>query len=139
MSEKSFEERVCEFVTREYSLYQGSYLCGKCAEIVSYLLSMNGVRCEKVSCKVGGVGHILVKSGNYFIDPSIKQFGDYPEFSVGEYPIDGVDFLSSAIPEVIYNQSKQEMGAYPTQCKLCHRPAGILVDGYCGACMRNPV
>lgn len=86
----NIEESICRFVTEHYAQYQGAFLCGKCAEITGYLLNMAGKSFEKVTCTVDGVGHILVKTGDYYIDPSIKQFGNYPELSYGEYPIPGV-------------------------------------------------
>ncbi|NQS81473.1 hypothetical protein [Pantoea agglomerans] len=85
------EESICRFVTKHYSNYQGAFLCGKCAEITCYLLSMAGRPSEKMTCVINGVGHVLVKSGDYFIDPAIKQFGDYAEFSTGCYPIGGTN------------------------------------------------
>ncbi|KAA5932364.1 MULTISPECIES: hypothetical protein [unclassified Pantoea] len=90
MTALSIEESICRFVTEHYSVYQGAFLCGKCAEITSYLLNMAGKPSEKMTCQINGVGHILVKSGSYFIDPAIRQFGNYPEFSAVRYPIDGV-------------------------------------------------
>lgn len=95
--QQSIEESICAFVTKHYSRYQGAFLCGKCAEITCYLLNMAGRPSEKMTCVINGIGHILVKSGGCFIDPAIKQFGDYPEFSINCYPIEGVDFKPVAL------------------------------------------
>ncbi|ECZ5143121.1 hypothetical protein LZS55_004466 [Salmonella enterica] len=83
-------EKCCRFVTDNYARYQGAWLCGKSAEILSYLLSMSGYRCEKVCTVINGVGHIYVRCGDLILDPTIKQFGDYPEISTERHPTEGI-------------------------------------------------
>lgn len=79
-------EKYCQFVTDNYARYQGAWLCGKSAEILCYLLWMAGYECEKVHTVINGVGHMYVRCGDLILDPTIKQFGDYPEISTGIHP-----------------------------------------------------
>nr|UVX43003.1 MAG: Transglutaminase-like domain [Bacteriophage sp.] len=79
-------ENICRFVVENYACYQGAWLCGKSSEILCYLLHMAGFKAEKVICKVDGCGHIFVRCNGLNLDPTIKQFGDYPEISAS-YPI----------------------------------------------------
>ncbi|EJL4745735.1 hypothetical protein NMM10_001648 [Salmonella enterica] len=84
--DKVTQEKYCQFVTDNYARYQGAWLCGKSAEILCYLLWMAGYECEKVHTVINGVGHIYVRCGDLILDPTIKQFGDYPEISTGKHP-----------------------------------------------------
>lgn len=84
--DKLTQEKYCQFVTDNYARYQGAWLCGKSAEILCYLLWMAGYECEKVHTVINGVGHMYVRCGDLILDPTIKQFGDYPEISKGKHP-----------------------------------------------------
>ncbi|EDJ8883524.1 hypothetical protein OWZ45_002614 [Salmonella enterica] len=84
--DKLTQEKYCQFVTDNYARYQGAWLCGKSAEILCYLLWMAGYEGEKVHTVINGVGHIYVRCGDLILDPTIKQFGDYPEISTGKHP-----------------------------------------------------
>ncbi|EMD3494683.1 hypothetical protein VQZ78_003792 [Salmonella enterica] len=84
--DKLTQEKYCQFVTDNYARYQGAWLCGKSAEILCYLLWMAGYECEKVHAVINGVGHMYVRCGDLILDPTIKQFGDYPEISTGKHP-----------------------------------------------------
>lgn len=84
--DKVIQEKCCQFVTDNYARYQGAWLCGKSAEILCYLLRMAGYGCEKVCTVINGVGHMYVRCGDLILDPTIKQFGDYPEISTGKHP-----------------------------------------------------
>ncbi|MDI3359736.1 hypothetical protein QQF21_17025 [Lelliottia sp. V89_10] len=86
-------ELLCRFVTQNYANYEGAWLCGKSSEILSYLLRMAGHECEKVSCTIGGAGHLYVRCGGLNLDPSIKQFGDYPEISRGAHPCAALGYV----------------------------------------------
>ncbi|EIK6739120.1 hypothetical protein ACK846_002246 [Salmonella enterica] len=86
--DKLTQEKCCQFVTDNYARYQGAWLCGKSAEILCYLLWMAGYECEKVHTVINGVGHMYVRCGDLILDPTIKQFGDYPEISTGKHPIE---------------------------------------------------
>lgn len=84
--DKLTQEKYCQFVTDNYARYQGAWLCGKSAEILCYLLWMAGYEGEKVHTVINGVGHMYVRCGDLILDPTIKQFGDYPEISTGKHP-----------------------------------------------------
>lgn len=86
-------ERLCHFVTQNYANYQGAYLCGKSSEILSYLLTMAGHASEKVTCSINGIGHLYVRCGKLILDPSIKQFGEYPEISRNFHPCTALNYI----------------------------------------------
>ena len=79
-------ENICSFVAENYACYQDAWLCGKSSEILCYLLRMAGIQAEKISCEINGYGHIYVRCGDLNLDPSIKQFGNYPMVSRGDHP-----------------------------------------------------
>lgn len=89
-------ELLCQFVMQNYANYQGAWLCGKSSEILSFLLLMAGHECEKVACTINGVGHLYVRCGDLILDPSIAQFGDYPEVSRGEHPCAAIGYVENS-------------------------------------------
>lgn len=89
-------ELLCQFVMQNYANYQGAWLCGKSSEILSFLLLMAGYECEKVACTINGVGHLYVRCGDLILDPSIAQFGDYPEISCGEHPCAAIGYVENS-------------------------------------------
>ncbi|MDK9585455.1 hypothetical protein [Lelliottia wanjuensis] len=89
-------ELLCQFVMLNYANYEGAWLCGKSSGILGYLLRMAGHECEKVSCTIGGAGHLYVRCGGLNLDPSIKQFGDYPEISRGAHPCAALGYVEEA-------------------------------------------
>lgn len=91
-------ELLCRFVTLNYANYQGAWLCGKSSEILRFLLNMAGHECEKVACTINGVGHLYVRCGDLILDPSIAQFGDYPEIWRGEHPCVAMNYIEHSTP-----------------------------------------
>lgn len=89
-------ELLCQFVMQNYANYQGAWLCGKSSEILSFLLLMAGHECEKVACTINGVGHLYVRCGDLILDPSIAQFGDYPQISRGEHPCVAIGYVENS-------------------------------------------
>ncbi|EAA9290215.1 hypothetical protein FR082_16915 [Salmonella enterica] len=92
-------EMLCKFVTRYYGCYQGAYLCGKASEILTFLLGMAGYPARKVAVQINNTGHIFVRCGALYLDPTIKQFGDYQEIST-VYPLPYVN-NSEAAPDAM--------------------------------------
>ncbi|MGU3413747.1 hypothetical protein ACLBW0_08535 [Enterobacteriaceae bacterium C34A] len=86
MTSQLTPEQLCEFVARNYGQYQGAYLCGKASEILNYLLNMAGFSSQKMAVNINGTGHIFIRCNGLYLDPTIKQFGDYPEITT-EYPL----------------------------------------------------
>lgn len=70
---------LCYFVAKNYSQYQGAWLCGKCCEILGFLLGMAGYEYRR-ECEVrGDVHHVYIICGNLRLDPTAKQFGEVAE------------------------------------------------------------
>ncbi|MCM7434147.1 hypothetical protein ACJVTN_14150 [Enterobacter hormaechei subsp. xiangfangensis] len=101
-------ELLCQFVMQNYANYQGAWLCGKSSEILSFLLLMAGHECEKVACTINGVGHLYVRSGDLILDPSIAQFGDYPEISRGKHPCTGMGYVENSTEPQKYRNANSD-------------------------------
>ncbi|ECU9383707.1 hypothetical protein CKQ16_10185 [Salmonella enterica subsp. enterica serovar Newport] len=89
-------EQLCMFVANNFGNYQGAYLCGKASEILTYLLGMAGYRAKKVTVTINNIGHIFVQCNGLNLDPTIKQFGDYPEVSL-RYPLPAINRAFSSL------------------------------------------
>lgn len=89
-------EFLCQFVKLNYANYKGAWLCGKSSEILSFLLNMAGHECEKVACTINGIGHLYVRCGDLILDPSIAQFGMFPEVSRGEHPCAAMSYVDDS-------------------------------------------
>lgn len=101
-------ELLCQFVMQNYANYQGAWLCGKSSEILSFLLLMAGHDCEKVACTINGVGHLYVRCGDLILDPSITQFGDYPEISRGKHPCTGMGYVENSTEPQKYRNASSD-------------------------------
>lgn len=133
-------ELLCQFVTLNYANYEDAWLCGKSSEILAFLLHMSGHECEKVSCTIGGVGHLYVRCSDLNLDPSIKQFGDYPEISRGAHPCTSMNYVEdstwsqeyrNAQPDVNYQHLSELYHAQEKRLfKLAKRIKGPEFDKY---------